>query len=142
MKESFGDKFNVAPNQLFTKTWTFRNNGETEWPADALFIQTNGDDLKVISQMVDGSVKPGMEITISVDLQAPELPGKYCAFFRFVYGDNHRFGQKVWCDIMVVQQEIEMIKSSSATVSKNNSHDRSVEERSSLLNDSDNLNYE
>jgi hypothetical protein len=83
-----------------------------------------------------------MEITITIDLQAPELPGKYCAFFRFVYGDNHRFGQKVWCDIMVVSQEKEMIRASpphQQISSQQNSQDRSVEERSSLLNDSDNL---
>jgi hypothetical protein len=49
VKESFGDKFNVESNQVFTKSWTFRNNGETDWPADALFIQTNGDDLKATS---------------------------------------------------------------------------------------------
>jgi hypothetical protein len=42
--------------------------------------------------MVNGPVKPGMEITVSLELTAPALAGKYCAFFRFVYGDNHRFG--------------------------------------------------
>jgi len=36
---------------------------------------------------------------------APILPGKYCAFFRFVHGDNQRFGQKVWCDILVEEGE-------------------------------------
>jgi hypothetical protein len=47
-----------------------------------------------------------------MDLIAPKLAGKYCAFFRFVHGNNDRFGQKVWCDIMVKQQEPEpeMIK--------------------------------
>jgi negative regulator of sigma E activity len=36
-----------------------------------------------------------------VKMVSPELAGKYCAFFRFVHGDNLRFGQKVWCDILV-----------------------------------------
>jgi len=44
-----------------------------------------------------------------VPLVAPVLPGKYCAFFRFVHGDNQRFGQKVWCDILV-EEEPEVVK--------------------------------
>jgi len=41
---------------------------------------------------------------------SPNLAGKYCAFFRFVHGDNHRFGQKVWCDVLVEDAPlIEMI---------------------------------
>jgi len=54
-----------------------------------------------LTQLVPGPVAPGQEITISMELQAPYDAGKYCAFFRFVYGDNKRFGQKVWCDILV-----------------------------------------
>jgi hypothetical protein len=34
-------------------------------------------------------------------MTAPSAPGNYISFFRFVYGDNNRFGQKVWCDILV-----------------------------------------
>ena len=32
---------------------------------------------------------------------APELPGRYCSFFRFKYNSS-KFGQKVWADIHVV----------------------------------------
>ena len=59
MKENFGDRHIVKPNELFVKSWTFRNNGETDWPEDALFIQTNGDDMKANTQVVNGPVKPG-----------------------------------------------------------------------------------
>jgi len=41
---------------------------------------------------------------------APQLAGKYCAFFRFVHGDNQRFGQKVWCDILVEDAPVEVIE--------------------------------
>jgi len=43
-------------------------------------------------QKLERLVKPGDEVSIQVALTAPELPGKYCAFFRFVHGDNQRFG--------------------------------------------------
>lgn len=45
VKENFGDRFKVAPGEEFVKTWTFRNTGETEWPLDAVFTQTNGDEM-------------------------------------------------------------------------------------------------
>jgi hypothetical protein len=44
------------------------------------------------TQLVNGPVNPGDEITIQITMVAPELAGKYCAFFRFVHGDNQRFG--------------------------------------------------
>jgi hypothetical protein len=74
------------------KEWTFRNVGESEWPLDTLFIQTNGDNLEAVPKSIPSPVKPGDEVTISMEMVAPELPGKYCAFFRFVHGDNLRFG--------------------------------------------------
>jgi len=58
--------------------------------------------------MVAGPVRPGDEITLRVSMVSPALAGKYCAFFRFVHGENLRFGQKVWCDILV--EEVEQIK--------------------------------
>jgi len=51
--------------------------------------------------LVQGPVMPGDEVTVEVEFTAPILPGKYCSFFRFVHGNNQRFGQKVWCDVMV-----------------------------------------
>jgi len=49
VKENFGDRHKVLPYERFVKSWTFRNNGETAWPLDTLFIQTNGDNLEAMS---------------------------------------------------------------------------------------------
>jgi len=110
VRENFGDRYKVRPKAQFLKSWTFRNNGDAEWPLDTLFIQTNGDNLQAMSQLVQGPVKPGDEIIIQMQMTAPELAGKYCAFFRFVHGDNSRFGQKVWCDILVDEKAEEVIQ--------------------------------
>jgi hypothetical protein len=106
VKENYGDRHKVLPKQQIVKEWTFRNTGDSEWPVDTLFIQTNGDNLEAVPFKLENLVKSGDEITISLPLVAPELPGKYCAFFRFVHGDNLRFGQKVWCDILVEAPEV------------------------------------
>jgi len=47
VKESFGDKFAIACGMPFTKQWTLRNDGKTAWPEDTIFVQTNGDELKI-----------------------------------------------------------------------------------------------
>jgi len=108
VKENFGDRFKVKANESIKKVWTFRNNGDIQWPEQTLFIQTNGDDLKAHPMPLDvqGPVMPGQEVEVALDITAPALPGKYCAFFRFVHGDNLRFGQKVWCDILVEEAEV------------------------------------
>jgi len=49
---------------------------------------------------LNGAIEAGAEVTIAMELVAPVLAGKYCAFFRFVTGENQRFGQKVWSDIL------------------------------------------
>ena len=85
----------------FRKTWTFRNGGDAAWPEDTLFIQTNGDDFSAAPLNIRGPIQPNQEVDVTIDMVAPKQPGNYIAFFRFVHGDNNRFGQKVWCDIMV-----------------------------------------
>ena len=67
-----------------------------------------------------------------MELQAPRDTGKYCAFFRFVHGENHRFGQKVWCDILVQQEE-----SKGPQMVAQQNLKQSQEERSSLANESE-----
>ena len=101
VKESFGDRFPLYSSEKFTKSWTFRNGGDQDWPEDTLFIQTNGDDFKAEPQSINKIVKPGQEVEVTVQMEAPQAPGNYISFFRFVHGDNNRFGQKVWCDILV-----------------------------------------
>jgi len=107
VKENFGDRHVVLSGETFLKSWTFRNNGEFEWPEDTQFIQTNGDEVGACSYLIRGPVVPGQEIDITMELIAPKLAGKYCSFFRFVHGNNDRFGQKVWCDILVKEPEVE-----------------------------------
>ncbi len=62
--------------------------------------------MEAVSQMVQGPVNVNDEVTIQIPMIAPQLAGKYCAFFRFVHGDNQRFGQKVWCDILVEDEVV------------------------------------
>ena len=107
VKESFGDRHPLDAGIHFQKKWTMRNDGKTEWPVDTVLIQTNGDELKYSTTSV-GSVRPGEDYVVTVDLVAPVQAGRYSTYFRMKTGDNYRFGHKIWCDILVMEPKIEV----------------------------------
>lgn len=88
IKESFGDKHEILPNQGFIKSWTFRNDGETAWPEDSVFVYTNGDDLQSVPFVLEKQIQKGDTVTVYVQMTSPKLPGSYQTFFRFAHGDN------------------------------------------------------
>lgn len=107
VKESIPDMYEVAPGAAFTKTWTMRNDGETAWPEDVVLIQTNGDNLGANPIALETLVPSQGEYDWTLNLKAPETEGKYCAFFRMAFGDNVRFGHKIWCMVLVKKPEVE-----------------------------------
>jgi hypothetical protein len=63
-----------------------------------------------VSKPINKEVKPGELFEITVEFVAPKQPGNYCAFYRFAYGKSKKFGQKVWCDIIVNEPEDEIAR--------------------------------
>lgn len=100
--------FEVAPGSAFTKVWTMRNDGATAWPEDVLLIQTNGDNMDANPVPITAIVPANGEFDWSVDFKAPEQEGKYTAYFRMTFGDNIRFGHKIWCSILVKKPVVAM----------------------------------
>lgn len=70
-----------------------------------MLIQTSGDDMGAYPAEVTHAVKPDQEYTWELQLTAPQKPGKYVAYFRMQTANNIRFGHKVWCDIVVVEEQ-------------------------------------
>jgi putative lipoic acid-binding regulatory protein len=96
------DQTQIEAGSHFSKTWTFRNDGQTAWPMGTKLVQSCGDDLKADVISVLEEVQPNSEIDFTVQFTAPSSEGKYTSFFRLQIG-NIKFGQKVWCDVMVVK---------------------------------------
>jgi len=110
IRENIGDQHAVACGETFTKEWTFRNDGEQAWPMQATLIKTNGDDLGAADdKKIDKTVEKDQEYTWTMELKAPAKAGRYTAYFRMTDGSGHRFGHKVWCDILVVEK-VEAVK--------------------------------
>ncbi|KAJ8319830.1 hypothetical protein KUTeg_001417 [Tegillarca granosa] len=58
-------------------------------------------------------VEPDQECDVTVELQAPELPGRYQSHWK-MYNDGVQFGHRVWCEIQVEPKEVlEAIKEDS-----------------------------
>ena len=96
------DMTEIAAGSSFTKTWTFRNDGDSVWPAGTKLVQSAGDDLQAQITQIINEVHPGSEVEFTAEFMAPMNEGKYTTFFRLQVG-HIKFGQKVWCDIMVVK---------------------------------------
>ena len=111
VKESITDKHEIQPGVEFTKTWVFRNDGETSWPTDVQFLQTTGDDIGAKPVSLGYEVKADSICEVTVQCKAPLSEGRFTAYFRMQTG-NIKFGHKVWCDILVVkpkQQPVQMV---------------------------------
>ncbi len=74
-----GTKF--SPNQTFTKTWRIQNTGTCTWSGYSLVFDS-GDPLGGSASVPIGTVNPGQEVDLSVNLTAPASEGKYRGYWR------------------------------------------------------------
>ena len=59
VKQSFNDDIIIEKGKKFSKSWTFRNTGDVEWPADTKLQFTNGSMIGEESKTLGQVVKPG-----------------------------------------------------------------------------------
>jgi hypothetical protein len=70
-----------APNATFTKTWRLRNAGTCTWSGYSLVFDS-GDSMSGTSSSPIGTVGPGQETDVSVNLTAPATAGSYRGHWR------------------------------------------------------------
>mgnify|MGYP000861041129 CR=1 FL=1 len=77
----------MNPGQTFNKKWRLKNIGACAWSGYSLVFDSgeamNGPATKAI-----GTVNPGQEIDIDVDLKAPNTAGTYRGYWRLVTNSN------------------------------------------------------
>ena len=106
------DGTNVEPGNKFIKTWRLRNDGTATWPATTGLVFLKGDQLHTDNVKPVGAVAVGDECEISVEMIAPEAPGRYVSFWRLsASGEAERnrphsmllapFGQRLWVQVLV-----------------------------------------
>ncbi len=67
------------PGEVFTKTWRIRNIGSCAWTSGYDIIFSGGDAMSAPStvQITSGTVDPGQNVDVSVNLTAPASAGTY-----------------------------------------------------------------
>ena len=83
----------------FLLSWTFENNGESEWPLDVIFVRVNGDIIESTPWHATHAVPVNAKVPIFVEFTAPKKPGKYFACFRLMHSENSSFGDKVFLNL-------------------------------------------
>lgn len=106
MDVTFPDDTQVQPGSVFLKTWRIRNEGTNPWPENVVLCCAGGDYFSSPDLMLPiDPLLPGAEADITLQLIAPERTGRHVAYFRMRTGEGVWFGQKLWADIRVVDDD-------------------------------------
>ncbi|KYQ91468.1 ZZ-type zinc finger-containing protein [Tieghemostelium lacteum] len=95
----------VAPNSSFTKIWRLANESKEAWPENSTLTFMQGDRLSDFNDVLVPSAVPGEMIDVSVDLKSPARPGRYTSYWRLNTPEGLSFGQKIWIDIYVYEEQ-------------------------------------
>lgn len=84
----------LAPGDSFRKTWRLENTGTCTWDNAYTLVFVEGDALggPASAPLTTGTVAPGEEIDISVDLTAPLDPGEYRGNWKLRNASGVLFG--------------------------------------------------
>ena len=107
--ETVPDGTAVTPGASFTKTWTLMNNGSCTWSSTYSVVFASGDAMggSASIPLTNGSVAPGENVKISMNLKAPGSEGTFRGNFKLrnaagvVFGLGSAADQPFWVEIKV-----------------------------------------
>ena len=103
---TFPDGTSVQPGSIFLKTWRIRNDGPHSWPDKVVLTCAGGDSLSAVDVALPvDSLSAGSEAEITLQLSAPERTGRHVAYFRMKTSEGVYFGQRLWADIRVIDDD-------------------------------------
>lgn len=113
--DSIADKQSVAPNTIFTQTWTVKVVGERSWPKGTTVTYVGGIAMKPEYGYNASITQEEMEVNdtvdFSVDFMAPAGEVKdaisLTSYWRLTTPDGVKFGPNLWCEIKVVEPKKE-----------------------------------
>ena len=90
-----------APGTAFTKQWTVRNAGTTEWGAGYQLTFIRNTNFAATPAVALPVARPGETCLLNVPMAAPATPGVYRSMWRAQAPDGTLFGSPVFLDIRV-----------------------------------------
>jgi hypothetical protein len=97
----------LQPRTPFCKIWTLRNSASAPWPAGCRLTHVGGDLFPGTATASDAlpAVAPDTEVSVAVDMIAPDRAGRYASFWRLTTPSGQRFGHRVWVSIHVDDEQ-------------------------------------
>ncbi|MCK5635045.1 MAG: hypothetical protein KAI06_08155, partial [Anaerolineales bacterium] len=87
------DGTRIDDGEGFTKTWRIRNNGDCTWTRDYDLIFLSGYRMSGFTvKTINGTIKPGQIVDLSVDLKAPDDYGTYWGYWMLRNANGDIFG--------------------------------------------------
>jgi hypothetical protein len=90
------DNTQIAPSQVFSKTWRIQNVGTCSWNSSYLLVFDHGDGMGVTSgytqQLSTGVVNPDQMVDLTVSLKAPSTTGTFTGYWRLRDPNGGNFG--------------------------------------------------
>jgi len=108
VSETVPDGTHFLPGEKFVKSWTLRNTGNTTWTREGNYLLAfdSGERFSAPDQTLLESgavVAPGATYQWNVEMTAPGQPGTYRGYWIMDRYGVHRFGDRVWVEIVVDQ---------------------------------------
>jgi tetratricopeptide (TPR) repeat protein len=94
------DDTTVEAGGSFVKTWRIRNSGTCDWGHGHQLVFVEGDQMGTVDSVEVPETAPGEAAEISVELVAPAEPGRYRGYWQMSFGDDQRFGDRVYVQIV------------------------------------------
>lgn len=104
--QSVADGTHFQPNTAFVQRWTLRNTGSTTWTRAGNYLLTyDGEERYSAPEQIllpeGASVASSQTWEFEVPMAAPAAPGNYRGYFRMDRYGVHRFGTRVYLDVVV-----------------------------------------
>jgi len=103
------DGTELTPGEDFTKTWRVVNEGSCTWNSGYSLVFDEGDTMEAPAsvQITTGTVTPGTQLDISIDLIAPGTPGEYRGVWQLRNDGGVIFTiEGIWVEIEVVEPDV------------------------------------
>ncbi|MBN2547696.1 MAG: hypothetical protein JXB15_00950 [Anaerolineales bacterium] len=103
------DNTELAPGEVFVKTWRLQNAGSCSWTAGySLVVEgQNVFNAPPVVALAAGTVLPGGTLDVSITLTAPDMAGAYRSDFLLANPTGQRFGlgdgsKPFWVQVKVI----------------------------------------
>jgi hypothetical protein len=96
----------MEPGEKFTKTWKFKNTGSCDWTTSYTIAWFSGEIMKGATTPLTGTVEPGEEADVSVELVAPSTAGTYTGYWKLRNASEAFFGDPVYVQIVVTVETV------------------------------------